>query len=322
MASICVYGTVFNNVNTVEESVKSVWSPDYDIVIVDNYSKDGTWEKLQELKKEYNLKLLRLKSSRGKGRAYALEQCPENSITAYFDLDTYYNQNFHKVIGWSIGRPNNIVYGPFSLIAKKEIIIRKGSWRDLNVGEDTEFTTRIGFEYFVPVIATKNLYKTSVNREFRYSKGVKYYIRKLRNTINSMRGHGYNFLDIINIYKNYGKFVAIEASIVYSIAKLKGIYRYDKSTHNDIVIIHNSLEKLIDLKDLGICDKYIIYALPVIYSYMKTNVSENLHNKLGNMLLYKCNDGYYRYVKNEEGLKLALEQSNSPKVECINESLN
>jgi hypothetical protein len=26
-------------------------------------------------------------------------------------------------------------------------------------------------------------------------------------------------------------------------------------------------------------------------------VSENLHNKLGNMLLYKCNDEYYRYVK-------------------------
>jgi hypothetical protein len=165
------------------------------------------------------------------------------------------------------------------------------------MGEDTEFTTSIRFDYFVPVIATKNLYKTSVNREFRYSKGVKYYIRKLRNTIDSMRGHGYNFLDIINIYKNYGKFVAIEASIVYSIAKLKGIYRCYESTHNDIVIIHNSLEKIIDLKDLGICDKYIIYTLLVIYSYMKTNVSENLHNKLGNMLLYKCNDEYYRYVK-------------------------
>lgn len=116
MVSICVYGTVFNNVNTVEDSIKSVWSPDYDIVIVDNYSKDGTWEKLQELKKEYNLKLLRLKSSRGKGRAYALEQCPENSITAYFDLDTYYNQNFHKIIKWTLDRQNDIVYMGLSLL--------------------------------------------------------------------------------------------------------------------------------------------------------------------------------------------------------------
>lgn len=190
------------------------------------------------------------------------------------------------------------------------------------MGEDKEFTTRIGFDYYVPVIVTKNLYKTSVDREFRYAKGVKYYIRKLRNSIDSMRGHGYNFHDIINVYKNYGKFVMIEASIVYFVAKLKGVYRYDKSTNNEGLIIHNSLEKLIDPKDLGICDKYIIYGLPRYYSYMKTNVSEKLHNKLGNVLLYKCNDGYYRYVKNEEGLKLALDQSIFPEVECINESLN
>ena len=45
MPSICVYGTVFNNVNTVEESIRSIWRPDYNIVITDNYSTDGIWEK-------------------------------------------------------------------------------------------------------------------------------------------------------------------------------------------------------------------------------------------------------------------------------------
>ena len=62
----CIYATVFNNVSTLEESVKSVWRSDSTIVITDNYSTDGTWERLQGLKKDYNLILYRLKSTRGK----------------------------------------------------------------------------------------------------------------------------------------------------------------------------------------------------------------------------------------------------------------
>ncbi|MUN28522.1 glycosyltransferase [Sulfuracidifex metallicus] len=182
MASICVYGTVFNIVNTFEDSVKFVWSPDYDIVIVDNYSKDGTWEKLQELKKEYNLKLLRLKSSRGKGRAYALEQCPENSITAYFDLDVMYNQNYHKVI--KSGLKELFIVGPvMSYINSKEDILKPGNWRDLNFGEDIEFLSRQNISITFPLIigknedvTTKNLY---IEREKRYSKFWK--IRILKN---------------------------------------------------------------------------------------------------------------------------------------------
>jgi glycosyltransferase involved in cell wall biosynthesis len=45
------YGTVYNNVNTVEKRIESIWRPEYEIVIVDNYSSDGTWEKLIELRK-------------------------------------------------------------------------------------------------------------------------------------------------------------------------------------------------------------------------------------------------------------------------------
>lgn len=318
---ICVYGTVFNSVNTIEESIKSVFDPSYDIVIVDNYSKDGTWEKLQELKKEFNLTLLRLKSSRGKGRAYALEHCTNSSITAYFDLDTYYNENFHKVIQWTITTPDKIVYGPFSLIAKKETILNKGSWKDLNVGEDTEFVTRIGFDYYIPVIATMNLYRENINREFRYAKGIKYYIRRLRNAVDSMRGHGFNYNDIIEIYSNYGKIVTLAASIVFILAKLKGTYRYNKEMHNDILLIYNSLSKLVNPKEIAIPEKFFGYPLPLIYSKMKSYTSQKLKEKVGDLLLYRCNDGYFRYVKNEEGLKLALYQSNSLHVECIREPL-
>ncbi|WP_404990979.1 glycosyltransferase [Desulfurococcus sp.] len=52
-----MYGTVFNNVQYFEESIKSVFNPNYDIIIVDSCSTNGTWGKLLELRKEYNLTL-------------------------------------------------------------------------------------------------------------------------------------------------------------------------------------------------------------------------------------------------------------------------
>ncbi|MBW9141966.1 MAG: glycosyltransferase, partial [Candidatus Aramenus sp.] len=74
----CLYGTVYNNVDAVRESVKSFFSPIYDaIIIVDSFSTDGTYEALEEMRKEYNLTVLRLKSTRGKGRDYALKHCPD-----------------------------------------------------------------------------------------------------------------------------------------------------------------------------------------------------------------------------------------------------
>lgn len=177
MPSICVYGTVFNNVNTVEESIRSIWRPDYNIVITDNYSTDGTWEKLQELKKEYNLTLLRLKSTRGKGRQYALYNCPEGSITAYFDLDNYYNENFHKLLHYAKST-NKIIRAHAFMGGNREYILRKGGWRtDLNAGEDIEFIARIGFDYYVPVITSYDLYYKYYRkngRETRYAKILNY----------------------------------------------------------------------------------------------------------------------------------------------------
>ena len=316
MSRICIYGTVYNNVNTVEESIKSVFNPSYDIVIVDNYSEDGTWQKLLELRKEYNLTLLRLRSSRGKGRAYALEHCQDNSLTAYFDLDMYYNEVFHKILWWSTSKQDKIVHIPYSVIAKKEIIQSKGSWKDLNIDEDTELVARIGFDYHVPVVAVTNLYRVNINRERRYGKNLKYYRRKFRNILDSIRGSGYNFHDIIEIYSQYGKTVILGISMIYLLAKLKGIYRYNEKINNKLLYIYNTLTKLFNPTDIGISDKFFLYFLLITYSNMKDYVAQKLQEKIGDLMLYKCNDGFFRFVKNEEGLKLALQQSNFLGVEC------
>lgn len=127
MAKICLYGTVYNNADTVEESVKSVFDPSYKIIITDNYSTDGTYEHLEELRKDFNLTILRYKSSRGVGRQYSLNYCPENSMTAYFDMDVKYNKIFHDIVKYSAERGAKVITGmQGTLVAPKKEIIEKG----------------------------------------------------------------------------------------------------------------------------------------------------------------------------------------------------
>ncbi|SAI84939.1 glycosyltransferase family 2 [Saccharolobus solfataricus] len=173
----CIYATVFNNAPTLEESVKSVWRSDVTIVITDNYSTDSTWERLLELRKDYNLVLYRLKSTRGKGRGYSLKHCPENSITTYFDLDMRYNESFHKILEWAPRDKKILVNLVNGFVVKRETILEKGSWRDLNRAEDWEIVSRVGFDYFVPALIHAEL-RNELAREKRYAKGLKYYGRR------------------------------------------------------------------------------------------------------------------------------------------------
>ncbi|MGC9107557.1 MAG: glycosyltransferase [Infirmifilum sp.] len=59
---------MLNSVDTVETSIRSVYRPDAEIVVVDGGSRDGTYEKLLETAKEYNVKVYRFPgSTRGAG---------------------------------------------------------------------------------------------------------------------------------------------------------------------------------------------------------------------------------------------------------------
>jgi glycosyltransferase involved in cell wall biosynthesis len=226
MVEICLYGTVYNNADTVEESVKSVFDPSYKIIITDNYSTDGTYEKLKELRKDFNLTVLRYKSSRGVGRQYSLNYCPENSMTAYFDMDVKYNRVFHDIVKYSAERGAKVVTTiQGTLVAPKKEIIEKGGWRDLIVAEDVELLYRVGFDYHIPLITIeKNLHRQSSYgaRERRYSKGINYYYRWFMSVVDTIRGRGFTLEDAFLWYKK--KYHAI-VFLAYIIAKAKGMYR-------------------------------------------------------------------------------------------------
>jgi len=325
MPSICVYGTVFNNVNTVEESIRSIWRPDYNIVITDNYSTDGTWEKLQELKKEYNLTLLRLKSTRGKGRQYALYNCPEDSITAYFDLDNYYNENFHKLLHYAKST-NKIIRAHAFMGGNREYILRKGGWRtDLNAGEDIEFIARIGFDYYVPVITSYDLYYKNGkhNRETRYAKNIRLYWRRFRNYVDQITGDALNFKEtIITCNKYHGTFTVPICMLGFLISKFKKSKRYcnkyANSVYNDIL----SLEKMIDYRKLSIQDKYFAFGIQdwvdFLYPSIRKIVINKLKEKIDYFEIFQC-PNWIVFVKNKDGLNEALNMLNIGKSSSISQ---
>ncbi len=269
--SICIYGTVFNNYNRVEESIKSIFRSNYNIVIVDSYSKDGTWEKLQELKKEYNLSLYRLKSTRGKGREYALRQCPENSLTAYFDLDTVYNENFHRALELEIPFVYTGTY-----IAKREYLIEVGGWKDLNAGEDYELLSRVRIDMFLPVIIGYNE-KVNFFRERRYARNpFKYLIRRFKNGVDFVRGYGYNRLDEYVRNRYHGiKYIPFQI-IMYTTAKMMGIYRNCESWSHDVCVTLKYLKALKDPEDYGFPKDDILLGIYMRYIYPLKDLSIKL----------------------------------------------
>jgi len=304
----CIYGTVFNNASTLEESIKSFWRPDATIVITDNFSTDGTWEKLESLKKEYNILLFRYKSNRGQGRNYSLKHCPDDTFTTYVDLDTRYNEAFHKLLEWAPKDKITHTYAFFGL--RKERFIEKGGWGELNVNEDVETFSRVGFDYFVPVIIKENLFKGE-GREKRYSRGLKYYIRRFNNIVDGIRGNGFYWKEISLYYKEK------KYSILpfYIIAKVKGIYRHGE-VDNKILIVRNSLEKIVDPKEIGIGASYFLFGVSNYEYEVIKSVDEIIKSKFSGLRKFFCNDRIIRFVKSEEGLKRAMLASNLKNVEC------
>jgi len=257
LSGICVYGTVYNNVHTVEESIKSIWRPGYEIVVVDNYSTDGTWEKLMELRKEYNLRIYRYRCSRGLGRHIALYKCSENSLTAYFDLDTKYNHAFHKVIEAAQIYGSASAYG--LVVVEREYAIKRGGWRDLNVGEDLDFAIRMCTRVHVPVIVGENANPELAPfwREKRYANSFTKYLKRLiKEHLDSSIAYG---LNISNMLKLGSKRLLVMSLIMIPYAKLMRARNYYDNLPNFSVENLERLSHIIPPRILGISEDLFIF---------------------------------------------------------------
>ena len=78
--TLSVYGTVYNSHKTVEAVIKNIFDTfseiknNIEVVIVDNYSDDGTYEIIKKMQESYNILLYRKQCTRGGGRNFAFSK--------------------------------------------------------------------------------------------------------------------------------------------------------------------------------------------------------------------------------------------------------
>ena len=207
-----IYGTVFNNKDTVKESIESLSRINVEkrFLITDNYSTDGTYEVLQELKNKYNITLKQVKCSRGKGRELAMELgyhiSNNDDLFMYFDLDSVYTPLFIKYIEDKIKTlKRNEVF--LNMLCYKDANF-KILWKDLNNGEDWERIAHFIHEGFIYSNVKSKYYELSSNyigkqREKRYARGIGYYKRMFKNQIDLF--HAWNISNFKNL-KSYMKY--------------------------------------------------------------------------------------------------------------------
>jgi len=263
LSKLCLYGTVLNSVDTVERSIRSVFRPDADIVITDGGSRDGTYERLLEISKDYNLRVYRAPgSSRGLGRQIALARCPEGSYTAYFDLDDEYNEYFHRSIDWGVATGSS---RPLYYLYNREYLLSRGGWGDLNFAEDFELWARAGFDYYLPVIYRARMRGTGARSLAdyelkRYARGTwGSFMRTVRHQVDLVRGLGYSLGEYLREPAFRRRpYLRPAAALMYGVAYIKGIKRYDKRFNNHDLFYYVSLQKLVDpVKELKADERYV-----------------------------------------------------------------
>jgi glycosyltransferase involved in cell wall biosynthesis len=147
--SICI--THYNNFATVRKSLESVLcqvKDDYEVVVVDSESNDGSLDVLREYAKTGLIKLIIRKCSRGRGRQIAFENSTGTYVIANVDMDDilfprlaellqlYHTKSEGKLL--MVTSPDVQGYwgsAPVTIIPR-ELVIQLGGWRDLMIAED------------------------------------------------------------------------------------------------------------------------------------------------------------------------------------------
>lgn len=147
---IGVCTTNYNCGFVLKKHVKSVYDAleglRFEYVIVDNYSKDDSWEILKNLSEEHeNLVTLREKCKRGEGRNIAYRHSQAEYILCV-DSDTIYSDKLRCFLLAYFSRPDLIntavKAGSLQGIYPRHILDAVGGWGNLNC-DDWDLTVRI-----------------------------------------------------------------------------------------------------------------------------------------------------------------------------------
>lgn len=149
--SICI--THYNNKSTLEESLTSILNQidkNFEIILVDSKSKDGSPEILRKYAKQGKIKLIERKCSRGLGRQIALENSTGDYIISGLDMDDIFKPTLSAILefyhGKIEGKLLTVVNGETTMICTRKLLTSLGGWRDLQFRENWELARRAAKE--------------------------------------------------------------------------------------------------------------------------------------------------------------------------------
>lgn len=175
--SLCL--THRNNVETLEASLTSILNQvdsNFEIIVVDSLSSDGSLDILKRLSLEGRIKLIVKKCSRGKGRQIAFENSTGKYVISNLDLDEIYQPRVKQLLeiyhNQCEGSVLLSVYDDTKnhrgfqnvTITPSKFANELGGWHDLQYGEDWEFWARAAkvhaYHWHVfPLIQSFNLHE-------------------------------------------------------------------------------------------------------------------------------------------------------------------
>lgn len=288
---VSIYATVYNNDDRVEESLNSIirqfpdFSKNFEFVIVDNFSTDGTWEVLQNFEKKYkNIHLIREHCSMGEGRAIAVDNIKTNYMF-YVDLDTIYLSEFSKIIKYLIKNYKPASLMPFGFCDRKTIN-KVGNWADLIHAEDTEFGARALSKsvkiYDLPIFISKNQIVKG-NRDKRYERN-KFKLFKRWYTVSNNFIDGRGITSAKDLKRRYsGLRYLVMLAILYKRKFLRQKIRaYSNELSNLDFITKNRV--FLNPSDIGINKKFWIFSFPT--KFIKT---EYINNSLSQLFSFGFN---------------------------------
>lgn len=145
--SVCI--TNYNKGERVRTSLECLFHEvdnRFEIVVVDNYSTDGSEEILHEYAKEGKIRLYQEKSTRGRGRQLALERAQGEYVISGIDTDDFVIPGRLSLLTDFYGKKSEgdvlkvqesgIIVGPSDLLRKI------GGWRDLMFSENWDVCQR------------------------------------------------------------------------------------------------------------------------------------------------------------------------------------
>lgn len=220
--SICI--TTYRAGNTISyclDNIIKTFKPfSYEVILVDNYSDDNTFQIALSYVNRCNITLMKKKCSRGKGRQICLKISKGKYIIP-IDADNILipriMQSLIKAYLKSEFKDKKILAtlsGPIGIYPKC-ILSKVGGWKDLNWGENHELFIRLFKQNLIvtfPINVAIHLNPGSLER--RYAHGIQYILRRIKNRWDSI----YSYADTLK--KRYIR------------------YRYfDKLSYNHIAII-------------------------------------------------------------------------------------